>query len=362
MSKRTVVLKNCLLSINNYKTQKVFLSNPPLTFWIEPTNKCNLKCIMCPNPSIPKGMLGYMKWDTYKNIIDQVKGYAAAVELLFAGESLLHKDIIEMIKYASSHNIQVVLSTNGVLLGREEIINGILDSGLERLNIALDGYNEQTYEKVRVGAKFSRVINNIVKLLEEKRRRKLAKPYVVITTLEVGVGSYSDIEKDKELFYSFFEDSPVDEFISKQPNTWGGYFKDTNEFSHQSIDNEVFNPCSHLWSSMSICWDGTVVPCCFDFFKNYILGNINEKPILEIWNDTPMIKLRESMLNKTYLEINKLCDKCVILHTRNVLGIPAGMRSVIRYTLTKQFGFKVEKLLIKLASRVGSDYALKVVK
>lgn len=362
MSNKIIILQNCLKAIINYKRKKSSISNPPLTFWIEPTNMCNLKCIMCPNPKIPKQMLGFMKWDIYKTIIDQIKDYTAAVELLFAGESLLHKDIIKMIKYAKSHNIQVILSTNGVLLGRQKIIDGILDSGLDRLNIAFDGYNAKTYEKIRVGAKYEAVRKNVAMFLDKKKNRGIKKPYVVITTLEVGLDDYADKENDKNAFYSSFNGLPVDEFLSKEPNTWGGYFRDTNIFQHQRIHKEVFNPCSHLWVSLSICWDGTVVPCCFDFFKSYTLGDVNEKTILEIWNDDRIVKLRKSMLDKTYLKLNKLCDKCVILHTKSVFGIPAGMRSGIRYSMTKQLGFRIEKLLIKFASWVGSDYSLKVVK
>jgi len=359
MNKRTKVLSNTISAIINYKQKKTELSSKPITVWVEPTNRCNIKCVMCPNPEIPKGDLGFMDMDLYKNIIDQVQDYAAAIELLFAGESLLHKKIFDMIEYAKSKGIQVVTSTNGTLLGKRK--DDLLNSGLDRLNIAFDGYNKETFEKIRVGAKFDSVFGQTIEFLEEKKRRNLKHPYVVITTLEVGLDEYDDVEKQRKEFHSHFDNLPIDEFISKQPNTWGGYFKETEDWNHQKL-KPTFDPCSHLWSSMSIHWDGIVVPCCFDFFNELILGNVKEKSIEEIWNDKPIVDFRKSMLDGSYLDLNPLCEKCVIIHTGNALGIPPGMRSSIRYTLAKQFGFGIEKSLIRLAGRVSSGYALKVAK
>ena len=166
MNKKSRVLSNCLSAVINYKQKKTKISNKPVTVWVEPTNRCNIKCVMCPNPAIPKGDLGFMEMDLYKNIIDQVQDYAAAIELLFAGESFLHKKIFDMIEYAKSKGIQVVTSTNGTLLGLRK--DDILRSGLDRLNIAFDGYNKETYEKIRVGAKFDNVFKQTIDFLEEK--------------------------------------------------------------------------------------------------------------------------------------------------------------------------------------------------
>ena len=109
---------------------------------------------------------------------------------------------------------------------------------------------------------------------------------------------------------------------------------------------------------MSICWDGTVVPCCFDFFKTYILGNVNQKTLKEIWNDKPMIQLRHSMLNNTYMSFNKLCKDCVILHIDPVLGIPSGIKTTIKDTITNLIGIKTEKYLIKVAKKLSPSYSL----
>ena len=363
MNTKIDVFSNMLKSVYNYKSKKTYLNSKPLTIWVEPTNHCNLKCVMCPQPAIPRDDLGFMDMDVYKNIIDQVQNYAAAIELLFAGESLLHKKIFEMIKYAKSKGIQVVISTNGVLLDKRR--DDLLNSGLDRINIAFDGYNKPTYEKIRVGANFEKVVNNTVNFLKEKKRRNQKNPLVVMTTLEVGLDDYEDIDKERNEFYSIFDGLPVDEFISKQPNTWGGYFKETDEFNHQQLNQEKFYPCSHLWTSINIRWDGSVLPCCFDFFKGYVVGNTTKTSIDDIWNSEKMISLRKAHLkggtDSSYIDLNPLCEDCIIVNSGAIFGVPAGMRSSIRYTLLKQFGFKFEKYLIQIAGMLSSDYSLKIV-
>lgn len=358
--KKIRVIKNIGLSVKNYRKRNLVLDNFPTLLWIEPTNRCNLKCIMCPNVKIPQDDLGFMEWGVFKKIIDEIKEFAASAYLLIGGESLLHKDIYKMIRYARDNGIRPLLNTNGTTLHIKENRTKLLESGPAHITFAFDGYNRETYESIRIGAKYDQVLDGIVEFLKEKMDRKLSKPFVAITNLEVGIENYHDKIEAKKKFYKIFEGLPVDEFIAKTPNTWGGTFDDTNRFRHHELDKSQFYPCSHLWSTMSICWDGTVVPCCFDFFKTYVLGNVRDKSIKEIWNDEPMRRLRQSMQDGTYQTVNKLCKSCVILHLDPVLGVPAGMRSAVKDAITNFMGMKAERYLIKITKKLKPSYSLKI--
>jgi radical SAM protein with 4Fe4S-binding SPASM domain len=266
-----------------------------------------------------------------------------------------------MIKYAREQNIRPLVNTNATTLVSEKQRIGLLTSGVEHITFAFDGYTKEAYEKIRVGAKYDSVINGIKNFLLEKKKRGLKKPFVAITTLEVGMAKYDDLEEQKRNFFKEFDGLPVDEFISKQPNTWGDNFKDTEIFSHQEHD-EVNYPCGHLWSTMTILRDGTVVPCCFDFFKSYPLGNITNQTVDEIWNGNEMQNLRSSMFDNTFPTVNKLCDGCIIPHLKPVLGVPAGMRSAVKDSVTNIIGISTETKLKNIARRLTSSYSLKVEK
>ncbi|KJU81311.1 Fe-S oxidoreductase [Candidatus Magnetobacterium bavaricum] len=361
-AKKLKILSNCCKSIYDYKKKKLISPNLPTLLWIEPTNKCNLKCVMCPNTNIPESDIGFMTWDTYKKIIDEACEFVSSTYLLIGGESLLHKNIYDMIRYARDNDIRPLLNTNATLLISRENRTKLLDSGVVHITFAFDGYNKETYESVRIGAKYDTVLKGVIEFLREKKHRNLKEPFVAITTLDVGMDKYDDKKKARMSFYKLFDGLPVDEFILKTPNTWGGTFSGSSQFRHHKISTSKYQPCSHLWSTMSICWDGTVVPCCFDFLKTYVLGNIHEKSLKEIWNDKPMVNLRKGMLDGTYAQINKLCKGCVIVHLTPIVGIPAGMRTTVKDSLTNIFGIRYEKTFKRIAKMLNSSYSLKVEK
>ncbi|MHC4487640.1 MAG: radical SAM/SPASM domain-containing protein [Planctomycetota bacterium] len=358
--KKISIIKNVVRALYNYKRKKVLLDNLPTVLWIEPTNKCNLKCIMCPNSRIPKDRLGFMDWHVYKKIIDEAKQFTSSAYLLLAGESLLHKDIYKMIRYTADNSIRPLVNTNGTTLTSKEKRIALLESGVKHITFAFDGYNKETYEKIRIGADYDKVVEGIIEFLKEKKNRRLREPCVTITTLEVGVEDYQSKADAKKQFHKLFDALPVDQFIAKTPNTWGGVFKDTNRFTHHQIDKNRFYPCSHLWSTMSICWDGTVVPCCFDFFNNYVLGNVKEKSLKDIWNDEPMLKLRRAMLDGTYHALDPICKDCVILYLDAILGVPAGMRTAVKDMITNFLGTRIEKSIVKCAKKIKPSYSLRI--
>jgi radical SAM protein with 4Fe4S-binding SPASM domain len=361
MIKKIKILYNVITSFINYKRKKITLSNKPTLYWLEPTNKCNINCVMCPNDQFTDEQLGFMDLNVYYSVIDKIKDGASSIYLLVSGESLLHKDIYTMIKYARNNNVRPLVNTNATTLVSERQRIGLLTSGVEHVTFAFDGYDKESYEKVRVGAKYDAVMSGVKAFLLEKKKRKLKVPFVAITTLEVGLSEYDNIESKKQEFFQQFDGLPVDEFISKKPNTWGSNFSDTDLFETQKPD-PVFNPCGHLWSTMTILWDGTVVPCCFDFFQSYPVGNITKQSVDEIWNGDPMKKLRSSMMDKTYTSVNSLCDGCLIPNLNPVLGVPAGMRSALKDAVTNTIGISVETRIKQFARLITKTYSLKVEK
>jgi radical SAM protein with 4Fe4S-binding SPASM domain len=59
---------------------------------------------------------------------------------------------------------------------------------------------------------------------------------------------------------------------------------------------------------MVICWDGRVVPCCRDFDAKYILGDLNDSTLLQIWNGAEMVRLRKA--HTSSVQGIDLCQHC----------------------------------------------------
>ena len=109
----------------------------PDRVYVESTNVCNLDCIMCPTGlHIDTRPKGFMEWDLYTAIIDEIAPFAEAVVLHSWGEPLLHSRIIEMIQYAKERDLWVETSTNATKL-TEDASRKILDAGLDRIYLSM---------------------------------------------------------------------------------------------------------------------------------------------------------------------------------------------------------------------------------
>jgi radical SAM protein with 4Fe4S-binding SPASM domain len=60
---------------------------------------------------------------------------------------------------------------------------------------------------------------------------------------------------------------------------------------------------------MVVLWDGRVVPCCYDYDGKYVLGDLRQNTLAEIFNEAPMRELRRA-LREGRAEDVSLCRTC----------------------------------------------------
>ncbi|NQT90547.1 MAG: radical SAM protein, partial [Candidatus Omnitrophica bacterium] len=194
----------------------------PVRLWIEPTNRCNLKCIMCPNADPPKdAKYGDMDMALYRKLIDEAAGFAIDINLFARGESLLHKDIFEMIRYANSKGLRTRLETNATILDKDRS-RELIDSGLNFLSFSIDGYAKEAYEKIRVNGVFEVTMKNILDLLEAKKASGRKRPFVMIQVIELASIKEGVDKNEKTNFINLFKGLPVNGFRFIVPHRFGG--------------------------------------------------------------------------------------------------------------------------------------------
>lgn len=358
MFKKLKHLITIAASIYHYKRGNLILPYLPNALWIEPTNVCNLRCIMCPNSFVTQKNPGFMSMELYRKIIDQAKDFAAYVILCIGGESLLNKNFPQMVKYAKTKGISTYLSTNATVL-TPSLSRKILQSGLDWINFSFDGCSKKVYEKVRVGANFEKTLKNIIDFLQIKKHLK-AKTHAELQILIMDKKGEEDYRQNIKRFLTNFEGLPLDYVQFRRPSTWGGFFSGTKKFRPQKL-GKVFSPCSYLWSSLHILWDGRVVACTSDFFGENVLGKFPEKSLRQIWNDGPMQKFRRAMITRKYLTFNKNCLNCDSLWEKRILGLPAGMRGISATTINTVLGRNFFYFFKRLAKQVNPKFAMEVV-
>jgi len=291
-----------------YRERRLVLDYSPREVWVEPTNFCNLRCVMCPQGKGLKTPRGHMDMALYTRIIDDLARLKVQrVNLFMGGESLLHKDAVGMISMARERKIPVRLHTNATLL-TEELSDKILESGgLEEVSFSFDGEDKDRYERIRVNAKFDKTLKNILYFLEAKKRRGLKAPRTLIQVIKERTTDNAPPVVSEE-FKAIFAGLGVDKFHPICFHNFGGTLDAKGDVKYE-MARGAYKPCRHPWKGMSIAWDGEVVGCCVDMEKKLVLGDLKRQSVMEVWNGEPLQAFRKALAEERYREI-ELCKDC----------------------------------------------------
>jgi MoaA/NifB/PqqE/SkfB family radical SAM enzyme len=151
---------------------------------VELTTRCNLPgCIMCPRTAWPERWQAQdLTWETFEALVPSLQ-FFSHIHLSGWGEPLLHPRLGDMARALRGQGLKVSLTTNGLGLS-EEVQMWVLEH-LDMIAISLDGARAETYEKIRPGAHFNRVIRQIAALCSRKRSLGLERPEVVLLFLKM---------------------------------------------------------------------------------------------------------------------------------------------------------------------------------
>lgn len=280
-------------------------SNFPTQFNIEVTNFCNLRCISCPYGQM-KRLKGNMHFELFKKIVDEInKHNITKVWLHLFGDPLMHPEIEKFCSYMKQNTSikDIGFSTNCVLLDKD-MSKKIINSGLDRIRLCLDGISKDTYEHIRILSDFEKVVNNITNFLELRNSLGKDKPVVELQIIHMK-NTEKEIEEFKKHWEPLLKESDilhVQKFIN-----FGGQVGDL------SVKNKPFInklPCLRLWNSLSICWDGKVTACCYDSDEKLVIGDLNKETIEEIWKGEKLNNLRKLHLNGNVDKV-PLCKECI---------------------------------------------------
>jgi len=120
---------------------------PRLVFW-EVTKGCNLRCVHCRATATELASPSDLPTAQALNIIDQIAAFANPILVLSGGEPLYRPDIFQLARYGTDKGLRVALATNGTLVTKE-VAQKIVDSGVKRVSISLDGANAETHDSFR---------------------------------------------------------------------------------------------------------------------------------------------------------------------------------------------------------------------
>jgi MoaA/NifB/PqqE/SkfB family radical SAM enzyme len=154
----------------------------PFSAWqIELTTRCPLRCRMCIREEFKDWHSSDMNFDDFKGLLPYFKDVEKVV-LEGWGESLLHKNLIEIIRLVKAENSEVGFVTSGKGLNKE-YISELINAGVDFIGFSLSGASSRTHDSIRVNSDFQRLLGDIKTFNEIKSDKKLQNPRLHIVYL-----------------------------------------------------------------------------------------------------------------------------------------------------------------------------------
>lgn len=300
---------------NRTKLETVIPLKTPLIINIDPSDKCNFQCKFCPTgdrelmKKTEGRNHGLMDFELYKKIIDDICEFDSKVKVIRLykdGEPLLNPHFAEMIKYAKESGCcdRVDTTTNASLLNPELSLR-IIEAGLDKINISIEGVNEEQYADFsRYKISYNKLVENITFFYEHKKQ------------CEMLVKINGDIltEEQKDFFLKTFGDITDGIFIESIMECWPKFElekkvsvnEDRGIYGQEIKEVSV---CPYPFYSFSINSNGTVSACFIDWARKLILGDAKKQSVKSIWESKELKDLQRQFL-KMDRKSHPICSVC----------------------------------------------------
>ncbi|HEU4684773.1 MAG TPA: radical SAM protein [Nitrospira sp.] len=323
---------------------------PPAFLQIEPVGQCNLRCRMCPiqyrADGPPYGPPAFLDFETYRRLLDQAP-QITELHLQGLGEPLMHPNFFDLVAHAAGRGIRVTTNSNLTLLV-PRLADRCLSSGLSYLHVSLDGVTAETYEYIRVGASYSRVVRNLEALLAARRRRPHAGMGIglVMVVMRTNLSEVPDMVVQAarwgvdDLFIQHLCHEYRDSALPHRYENMRSFVEaESLEGADPALVAEVFrtaaavavklnvrlrlpgtgSPAPHAkgtrrcdwpWRGAYLSYRGDAMPCCMVSTPDRInFGNAAELGLREVWQNDRYEDFRRRLASE---EPPDICRSCAV--------------------------------------------------
>jgi radical SAM protein with 4Fe4S-binding SPASM domain len=298
---------------NRTKLETVIPLSVPFIIFVDPSDVCNFQCKFCPTADrelmkkIP-GRNHVMGLSLYKKIIDDICEFEKPIKVLRLykdGEPLLNPNFLEMIRYAKEKKCaeRIDTTTNASLLNKENAV-GMIEAGLDRINISIEGVRKEQYlEFSKYPIDFNKLVENIGFLYKNRKNCEII----------IKICGDTISEEDKKKFYEVFGDIADGVYIEHIMSCWPEYdlkgIKVNQEVGIYGQKIKEVQVCPYVFYSFSINSDGSASACFLDWSRKLIIGDAKKESVKDIWNGEKLLNYQKMFLTKKRKE-NPVCGSC----------------------------------------------------
>lgn len=299
----------------------------PMSIFIEPTNRCNFRCLFCPESfsDFAEKTGGYATIDDalFQRILDEISYHRVTrvVRFYMMGEPLLNPRLPDMVRRTKIAGVErIEVTTNGSFLS-EKLCNELLDSGLDYLRVSIYSVDEARHKTI-TGSELSvaTIRENIARFRRLRDQRGKRTPFLYLKMID----AFSESENDA--FLDMYR--PIaDEAVIERPMNWNGFdernvvtqtYAATGVELAEDVDSLLYRYPKHVcpfpFYSVAVNADGDVVACCVDWNRSTKIGNLTSASLTEVWNGEALRAFRKMHLVRRRCE-NPSCRNCSFLFT-----------------------------------------------
>lgn len=307
-----------LVSEINYQFGGSFFKNwwRPVFISVEPADFCQLRCPQCPVGISARNQGSLADDSVVFDTIQELKSSLIQVIFYFQGEPLLNPQLSNYIQAAHKANIYTSTSTNGMLLNSENA-RKLVESGLDKLIVSVDGASQEIYEKYRVGGKLERALEGIKYVQAWKKKLNCITPYIEMQFIVFGTNEHQ-INEIKALAKKTgadglkFKTAQIYNFEKPNPlhtTTRYSRYKQLPDGTYQ-LKSKLKNKCRRLMRGAVLTTKAEVLPCCFDKNAEHAFGVSKNEPFLAAWKGAKAQYFRTLVYkNRKQIEICKNCTE-----------------------------------------------------
>jgi len=259
---------------------------------IESTNICNARCVFCPRDQMHRRQ-GVMDEALFRKVVDDCAALGIRhVRLHNYGEPFVDRHLTDKVAYAKQKGIaEVGVISNGSLID-EQVARGVIEAGLDAINISVDASGREVFERTRVGLEYDKVIANIERLVRIRAELGRTHPKLILSFVR------QDNSDEERAFIDHWR-TIADKIHITELHNWAGTL---------NRNSDVRYPCYRQWLTFTVLWDGRVSLCCADFDGRVMLGDMRTSNIRDIWESEAYRQMRREHLESGGPEICRACD------------------------------------------------------
>lgn len=308
--------------------------------------ECNARCKMC-------GLHDYiakhdqkrkvnLSLDEVKSVVRDLASLGCTHLTISGGEPTLSSILTDVVNFAAQEGMEIAINTNGYLLD-EAYIMRLIEAGLTRFTFSVDSPIEAQHDEIRGLKGCFRHVCDAIDVINEYNKKNGAKIYVLVNCVLLKE-NIRHIDK----FIDFYEKHHFD-YINFSPASigtlWDQWTTEKDELRSDTEDvlyfkNEIFprlkeynwpfsisdpyeegkniaeniksifsytpNKCYVPFLHTVVQSNGDVIPCCYAD-DDFVMGNIRQISLQEIWNNERYQCFRKSAKSEYKMD---MCQSC----------------------------------------------------